>query len=88
MADTITKPTTATASGLIKTGRGILRGVFCSSSTSGTLVIRDGIDGSGTVVVAQFSLTAGQTYMFPDMAFNTGLYITVGGTTAVTVFTK
>lgn len=63
------------ASGLIKTGTGRLFGIFCNSTTAGTLIIYDGITAGGTAMFSGLSLTAGQLYEFGNVLFGTGLYI-------------
>lgn len=61
-----------------------LKGVFCSSSTAGTLAIYDSA-GTSTArkIVDTFTLVAGQFYKLPfDCA--EGLYLVVGGATQIT----
>jgi hypothetical protein len=80
------KPINKTASGAVANSMGNLLGVFCSSSSSGTLALHDNASAaSGDVVVAQFSLVAGTFYPIPA-SFANGLYATVGGTANVTFF--
>lgn len=63
-----------------------LGGVFCASSTAGTLKIWDSATAaSGPVIVNTFTLVAGTYYPLPAIAKN-GLYLTIGGTTDITVF--
>lgn len=79
-------PVNKTSSGAVATGSAALLGVFCSSSSSGTLKLYDNAAAaSGTVVVNTFSLTAGQFYTIPASLAN-GLYATIGGTADVTFF--
>ena len=80
------QPTAISASALIKTGNGVLLSVFCSSSSSGTCTVYDNTSAASPVVVAQFTLVAGTNYPL-DLVFNTGLYVALGGTAAVTVLT-
>lgn len=62
-----------------------LTGVFCSSSTAGTLTIYDSAtSGTGTKIVDTFILTGGTYYPLPTRA-DTGLYLVIGGTAALTV---
>lgn len=69
----------------IKTGDGVLGGIFCSSSTSGTVTIYDNTTTSGTAIVATFTVAAGTFYRLPA-AFATGCRIVVANTASVTVF--
>jgi len=79
--------TNISASALIKTGIGRLRGIFCASA-SGTpsLKLWDNTSGATTILVNTFTPVAGTYYNFGDVIFGTGLYITVAATCDVTVF--
>lgn len=62
-----------------------LGGVFCSSSTSGTLTLYDSATTTTTTkIVDTFSLTAGTFYPLP-FGFGSGIYAVVGGTASITV---
>lgn len=76
-----------TASALVKTGYGKALGVFCSSSTAGTVKLWNNTAGSGTVLVNTFSVAAGTFYSFgtDGLDFTTGLFCTIGGTTDIVV---
>lgn len=64
---------------------GWMLGVFCSSSTAGTLTLYDSpATGTTTKIVDTFNLTAGTWYPLP-FAFATGLYAVIGGTAAITI---
>jgi hypothetical protein len=64
-----------------------LSGVFCSSSTAGTLTIYDSAtSGTSTIIVNTFNLVAGTFYPLPVTA-DTGFYCVLGGTAAITLFT-
>lgn len=64
-----------------------LNGVFCSSSTAGTLTIYDSSTSSTSVkIVDTFNLTAGAFYPLAVTA-DTGLYFVIAGTAAITAFT-
>jgi hypothetical protein len=66
----------------------ILGGVFCSSSTSGTLTIYDSASsGTSTTIVGVFNLTANTFYPLPFSAVD-GLYFVIGGTAAITAGVK
>jgi hypothetical protein len=60
----------------IFTGPGAMLGVFCSSSTSGTVSIQDG---AGNTVVNTFTAVAGTFHPIPIM-LNTSLIVVTGGT--------
>lgn len=71
------------SSALVKTGEGHLLGVFCASSSSGTLKVWDNTSAATTVLVNTFSLVAGTWYPLP-FRFGVGCYATIGGTADVT----
>lgn len=74
------------ASGLIKTGAGELKSVIVNSHTSGTLKFWDNTSAATTVIFNTITLAAGERVIdLGDVAFNTGLYLTIGGTADVTV---
>lgn len=63
-----------------------LLGVFCSSSTSGTLTIYDdSATGTSLKVVDTVNLTAGTYYPLPA-SMSKGIYAVIGATASVTVF--
>jgi hypothetical protein len=69
----------------VKASQGAMLGIFCSSSTSGTITLYDdAATGTSTAIAAVFNVTAGTWYSLP-VAFGNGLYVVVGGTAAVTV---
>ena len=73
------------ASANVKSSQGAMLGIFCSSSTSGTITLYDdAATGTSTAIAAVFNVTAGTYYTLP-VAFANGLYVVVGGTAAVTV---
>lgn len=79
-------PVNLTASGVVKTQSGKISGVFCASTSSGTLKLWDNTAASGNVIVNTFNLTAGTFYEIPA-AFATGCYATIAGTSAdITIF--
>lgn len=79
-----------TASTLIKTGAGLVVGFVVNSNTSGTLKLWDNTSAAGTVIINTYTFPAGSSIVsFPGVvAFNTGLYATVGGTADVTLVWK
>ena len=83
MANTVTESSSAkyvTATTTLPAGSCLL-GFFCSTSTSGTLVITDG----ATAMSGTIALTAGTFYPFPMQFAGTGTF-TIAGTTGVTLF--
>jgi WD40 repeat protein len=77
--------TEVTSSSLIKTGGGQLLGIFvASASNTPTIKLWDNTSGATTVLVNTFTPTAAAFYSIP-VKFQTGLYITIGGTVDCTV---
>lgn len=79
------KYTQGTASALIRTGEGYLVGIFVSSSTSGTLKAWDNTSAATTVIFDTTAAITAPAFLACPCNFETGLYITVGGTIAYTV---
>lgn len=73
-----------TASGLIKTGPGVLKGMYVNSTSSGTIKVYDGTSSSGTVINNTITPAVGY-HNLGDVAFVTGLYVTIGSTLDVTL---
>jgi hypothetical protein len=73
------------ASALVKTGAGQCHLILVTASTAGTVKLWDAVSAAGTVIVDTMSVNANEEYDIPAQ-FNTGLYITIGGTATVTVF--
>lgn len=76
-----------TSSAQISNTSGVLVGIFISSATSGTIKAWDSLTATGTVL---FDTTAAATLTSPlfvpcNMAFGTGLFITIGGTISCAV---
>lgn len=76
-----------TATTQVKTGAGLLGGIFVSSiSGSPTMTIyNDAGGGTTNKLVDTFSLVAGSSYPFPAN-FTNGLNIVISGTASVSVF--
>ena len=75
------------ASVLIKTGAGNLVGMTINSHTTGTVKFWDNTSAATTVLVETMSLFVGERNIpFYGAKFNTGLFITIGGTANVTVY--
>jgi len=76
-----------TASVLIKTGPGNLVGMTIASHTAGTVQFWDNTVASTTTLVNTMTLGATERDIpFYGAKFNTGLFITLGGTADVTVY--
>ena len=74
------------ASGLAKSGSGILGGILVGTSTALTIKVWDSLTATGTVILeTTAALTAGQFIRIPA-AFATGCFVTVGGVGTFTVF--
>lgn len=73
------------ASGLVKTGPGVLYMVKCASASSGTVKLWDNTAASGTVIQNTMAIDAKEEHYFPA-EFATGLYITIGGTADITAY--
>lgn len=82
--------TNLSASALIKTGAGRLKGFTVNSHSSGTLKLWDNTSAATTVLLNTITFNAGPTYfVLPDVEFGTGLYATIAGTSAdITIFWK
>ena len=74
------------ASVLVKTGYGRLRGIFCASSTGGTLALYDSLTAVAPILVNTFALTASTYYQMGDVEFGTGLYADITNTADITLF--
>lgn len=77
--------TNKTASALIKTGQGILRGMYVNSTSAGTIKFWDNTAGSGTVINNTITPAIGY-HDLGSANFTTGLYATIGGTLDVTLY--
>ena len=74
------------ASGLAKTGPGVLGGILVSTSSSLTVKVWDSLTATGTVIVeTTAALTAGQ-FLRITAGFGVGCFVTIGGTGTFTVF--
>lgn len=81
--------TNITASALIKTGAGVLKGIVVNSHTSGTLKLWDNTSAATTVIFNTITFAAGPQFIkLPAVEFSTGLYATVGGTADITLLWK
>lgn len=71
---------------LVKSGNGVLGGLFCSSVTgSPTCTVYDNTSGTSNKVVDTFVLTAATPFPLP-LLFQNGLNIVISGTASLTVF--
>lgn len=75
-----------TASAAIQSGSGLVYGVIVNSHTNGTMKLWDSLSAANTVIVNTFTFPSGSgVYKFPEpIAYNTGLYFTLGGTLDIT----
>lgn len=73
-----------TASALVKTGNGVLKGMYVNSTSAGTIKLWD--QTSAAVPVINNTITPAIGYHnLGSVAFTTGLYATIGGTLDVTL---
>jgi hypothetical protein len=77
-------PTNLSATAQVRGQSGAMSGVFCNSSTAGTLTLRDG-NSAGTTIISIATLVAGTYYPVPA-TFRAGLHATIGGTADITIF--
>lgn len=84
------KYTNLTASALVKTGYGVIAGFIVNSHTAGTLKLWDNTSAATTVITDTYTFPTGSSVVeFPEeIAFNTGLYATIGGTANITLVWK
>lgn len=73
-----------TASALVKTGTGVLKGFYVNSTTAGTIKLWDNTSGATTVINNTITPAIGY-HDLGDVAFTVGLYATIGGTLDVTL---
>jgi len=73
-----------TGTGQVTTGGGTLIGFYVNSTSSGTLVFRDGTS-SGTVMSGTITPAVG-FHRFPAGFGTSGLHVTVGATIDATIF--
>lgn len=80
--------TNKTASALIKTGPGILRGMYVNSTSAGTIKFWDNTSAATTVINNTITPAIGYHALGPNegTSFVTGLYATIGGTLDVTLY--
>jgi len=74
-----------TASTLVKTGTGILKGMYVNSTTAGTIKFWDKTTEATPVINNTITPAIGY-HNLGDAAFTTGLYATIGGTLDVTLY--
>jgi hypothetical protein len=77
--------TNLSASGVARTGKGRLLGIFVASSSGASLKVWDNTSGATTVIVNTFPVTSSTYYPIPAN-FLTGCYVTITGTADITVF--
>lgn len=78
-------PVNLTASGVLKSGPGTIRGFYVASHTSGTVKIWNNTAASGTVLVNTITLEEGPQWVeLGGLSATTGLYATLTGTADIT----
>lgn len=80
-------PRVVTATGLVDTGDGVVAGMIVSSGTALTVKLWDNTAASGTVIMETTTpVTPAQPFFLPiACAYSTGLFVTIGGTGAITL---
>jgi hypothetical protein len=73
-----------TASAQIKSGEGVLCGMYVNSTSTGTIKLWDSLTASGTVINNTITPAVGY-HDLGNIAFNTGLYATIANTLDVTL---
>ncbi len=73
-----------TASGLVKTGNGVLKGMYVNSTTGGTIKFWDNTSAATTVINNTITPAVGY-HNLGDVAFTVGLYATIANTLDVTL---
>jgi hypothetical protein len=77
------------SSALVKTGYGEIVGIIVNSHSSGTLKLWDALTATTPILCNTITLVAGERWIpFFNATFDTGLYLTIGGTADVTVVYK
>ena len=74
-----------TASALVKTGSGVLCGMYVNSTSSGTIKFWDNTSAATTLINTTITPAVGY-HDLGDANFSTGLYATIGGTLDVTLY--
>ena len=74
-----------TASALVRTGAGILVGMYVNSTSSGTIKFWDQTSGAVPVINNTITPTIGY-HPLGNASFTTGLYATIGSTLDVTLY--
>lgn len=72
------------ASTLVKTGFGVIGGVFVSTSTTGTITVYDGTSAAGTKIIDTFTVVAPAKFEFRAACAN-GIFVVTGGTISATI---
>lgn len=81
--------TNLSASALIKTGAGVIKGIVVNSNTAGTLKLWDNTSAATTVIFNTYTFAAGSSVInLPAVEFSTGLFATIGGTADITILWK
>jgi hypothetical protein len=74
-----------TASALVKTGAGTLKGMYVNSTSAGTIRFYDNTSAAGTVINNVITPAIGY-HPLGDASFAVGCYATISGTLNVTLY--
>lgn len=80
--------TNLTASALVRTGAGQVKGVFVASTTAGTFKLWDNTSAATTILVNTATPATVGWYDLGDAGFTTGLYCTIANTIDLTIVWK
>ena len=75
-------PVNLTGSGAVSVAAGTLIGIYVNSTSSGTVVVRNGSTSGGTAVTGTITPAIG--YHAMNMYLSDGCYITIGSTINIT----
>ena len=81
----IAKYKNITASGLVKTGAGVLKGFYVNSTGGGTIKFWDAVTAAAPVMNNTITPAVGYHHL-GESAFAIGLYATISGTIDVTLY--
>lgn len=77
------------ASGLVKTGNGRIKGVIINSHTAGTLKLWDAVSAAVPVICNTMTFAVGERFVpLFNIEFTIGLYATIGGAADITIVYK
>jgi len=77
------------ASGLVKTGNGKIKGIIINSHTGGTVKLWDAVSAAVPIICNTITFGAAERFIpLYDIEFTVGLFATIGGTADITIVYK